>query len=153
MKHVPPRSLLVVALGTVLASAPAALQAQDHSDIIEYRQSIMNAFRTHMGGVGAALANTVPMDHAGNHAVAFHEMAQSLANVWPAGSTSPDSRALAAIWQNRDDFMNKVTAIQSATSDLVDATESGDGDAVGAALQAVQGTCRSCHTDYRGPAN
>ena len=153
MKTMSPRSLLVGALGLALVAAPSALEAQDHSAVIEYRQSIMNAFRTHMGGVGAALANTVPMDHAGNHAVAFHEMALSLANVWPQGSTSPESRALAAIWQNRNDFMNKVTAIQSATSDLVDATETGDAEAVGAALQAVQGTCRGCHTDYRGPAN
>ncbi|NNF12730.1 MAG: cytochrome c, partial [Gemmatimonadetes bacterium] len=147
------RSLLAVALGLALLAAPSALQAQDHSAIIEYRQSIMNAFRTHMGGVGAAMANTVPMDHAGNHAVAFHEMALSLANVWPQGSTSTDSRALAGIWENRNDFMNKVTAIQAATSELVDATETGDAEAVGAALQAVQGTCRGCHTDYRGPAN
>ncbi|MBT8488690.1 MAG: cytochrome c [Gemmatimonadetes bacterium] len=153
MKPVSHRSLLAVALGLALLAAPSALQAQDHSAIIEYRQSIMNAFRTHMGGVGAAMANTVPMDHAGNHAVAFHEMALSLANVWPQGSTSTDSRALAGIWENRNDFMNKVTAIQAATSELVDATETGDAEAVGAALQAVQGTCRGCHTDYRGPTN
>lgn len=153
MKPVPSRSLLAAALGLALVAVPSTLEAQDHSAIIEYRQSIMNAFRTHMGGVGAAMANTVPMDHAGNHAVAFHEMAQSLANVWPQGSTSADSRALPAIWESRDDFMNKVTAIQSATSNLVDATETGDAEAVGAALQSVQGTCRGCHTDYRGPAN
>lgn len=138
---------------TALACLPSAIQAQDHEAIIEYRQSIMDAFRTHMGGVRAALANTVPMDHAGNHAVAFHEMALSLANVFPEGSTAPGSRALPAIWQNRDDFMNKVTAIQRATAELVDATEAGDAEVIGSALQAVQGTCRDCHTDYRGPAN
>lgn len=143
-----------LALAAALATAPTAVEAQDdHSAVIEYRQSIMQSFRTHMGGVRAALANTVPMDHAANHAVAFHEMARSLANAFPEGSTSPDSRALPAIWQNRNDFMNKVSAIQSATSDLVDAAEAGDSEAVGAALEGVQGTCRACHTDYRGPAS
>lgn len=143
-----------LALVSALHVAPATVDAQeDATAIVEYRQSIMQSFRVHMGGVRAALANTVPMDHAGNHAVAFHEMALSLANAFPEGSASPDSRALPAIWETRDDFMNKVSAIQAATSDLVEAAESGDGEAADAALQAVQGTCRECHSTYRGPAS
>lgn len=145
----------VVTLALVAAAvAPASAEAQDGAAaVIEYRQSIMQAFRTHMGGVRAATDGTVPMDHAGHHAIAFHEMALSLANVFPEGSTSTDSRALPVIWQDRDGFMNAVSAIQGATADLVEATEAGDGAAVGSALTAVQGTCRGCHTDFRGPGD
>lgn len=153
MKHASPCILAVAVLFAVVL-APASAEAQDGAAaVIEYRQSIMQAFRTHMGGVRAATDGTVPMDHAGHHAIAFHEMALSLANVFPEGSTSADSRALPAIWQDRDGFMNAVSAIQGATADLVEATEAGDGTAVGSALTAVQGTCRGCHTDFRGPAN
>ncbi|MDH3272279.1 MAG: cytochrome c [Gemmatimonadota bacterium] len=136
----------------IAATSPGALAAQDHGPVIEYRQSVMDAFRTHMGGVNAATSGTAPMGHARYHAVAFHEMAMALANVFPQGSMSDDSRALAAIWENRDDFMNKVSDIQGAAQRLVAAAESGNPETIGAAVTAVQGTCRGCHTTYRGPA-
>ena len=98
--------LVIVALALAAGAAPEIAQAQDDgSAVIEYRQSIMQSFRVHMGGVRAALRNTVPIDHARNHAVAFHAMAESLANAFPEGSMSSDSRALATIWEHRNDFM------------------------------------------------
>jgi len=80
-------------------------------------------------------------------------MAQALANAFPDDTAGPGSRALPAIWEDRDDFMDKVTAIQSASARLVTASRSGDAEAIGAAMQGVQGTCRGCHGTYRGPAN
>lgn len=154
MKSSPSRIVFAAAaLGLALAATPQIARAQDHAGVIEYRQGIMQSFRAHMGGVQAALANTVPMDHASSHAIAFHEMARSLANAFPDGSMSDESRALAVIWEDRNGFMNAVSAIQVATQELVEAAESGDGEAVGTALQGVQGTCRGCHTEFRGPAN
>lgn len=154
MKHLFRTPVPAIAVTLAIGSAaPAAVEAQDAAEVIEYRQSIMQAFRTHMGGVRAALGGTAPMGHARNHAVAFSEMAQSLANVFPDGSTSPDSRALPAIWVDRADFMDKVSAIQGATASLVEASGSGDAETIGAALQQVQGTCSGCHQTYRGPAN
>ena len=154
MNHVQERRLTGVALVAILTSAaPTTAAAQDGSAVVQYRQSLMEAFRTHMGGVRAALGDAAPIGHAEHHAVAFERMAQALANAFPAGSAGEGSRALPAIWENRDDFMNKVSAIQTATAGLVTATGSGDADTIGAALQAVQGTCGSCHDAYRGPAN
>ena len=154
MNHVQQRRLTGVALVAVLISAaPTTAAAQEGSAVVQYRQSLMEAFRTHMGGVRAALGDAAPIGHAEHHAVAFERMAQALANAFPAGSAGEGSRALPAIWENRDDFMNKVSAIQTATAGLVTATRSGDADTIGEALQAVQGTCGSCHDAYRGPAN
>jgi len=76
-------------------------------------------------------------------------MTVALANVFPAGSGGAGSRALPAIWEDRDDFMDKVTAIQSASAALVSAAQAGDPDGVTSALQAVQGSCRACHQTYR----
>ena len=143
---------LTMALAVGVAT-PAAVQAQDAAPIVTYRVSVMNAFRTHMGGVRAALGDTAPIGHAEHHAVAFERMAQALANVFPAGTAGPGSRALPAIWTDRNDFMNKVTAIQTATARLVTASRTGDSAQIGTALQAVQGTCSGCHQTYRGPAN
>lgn len=154
MKHLSPTPVAAIAIALAIGStAPAAVAAQDAAAIIEYRQSIMQSFRAHMGGVRTALGGTAPMGHAVHHAVAFSEMAQSLANVFPEGSTGDDSRALPAIWADRDGFMNRVSAIQGATANLVEASRSGDADRIGAALQEVQGTCGACHDTFRGPAN
>lgn len=146
----PYRSLfaaLAVAVGLGVG-APTGIEAQE--DVVEYRQSLMQAFRMHMGGVGAAMGDAAPMGHAVHHAQAFHGMVQALANAFPAGSEG--GRALPAIWSDRDGFMDRVTAIQTATAGLVEAAEAGNAEAVGAAMQAVRGTCAGCHQTFRGPA-
>lgn len=146
-----PRSIiaaLTLAVG-VGVGAPNTIEAQE--DVVEYRQSLMQAFRMHMGGVGAAVGDAAPMGHAVHHAQAFHGMAQALANAFPGGSEG--GRALPTIWSDRDGFMDSVTAIQTATASLVEAAESGDAEAVGAAMQAVRGTCSGCHQTFRGPAS
>ena len=66
---------IAIAVGASLAAPPGA-DAQE--EIVEYRQSLMQAFRMHMGGVGAATSGTAPMGHAVYHADAFHGMAQAL---------------------------------------------------------------------------
>ena len=135
------------------AVAPTVARAQDASAVIEYRQSIMQAFRLHSGGVAAATNGTAPIGHAEHHAVAFERMTQALANAFPEGSMGEGSRALPAIWQNRDDFMNKVTAIQTAAARLVTASRTGDVEQINSAAAAVRQTCGGCHNTYRGPAN
>lgn len=153
MKRLSHRLLAGLALVTTVAVAtPTTVSAQDASPEAAYRQSIMQGFRLHMGAIRAVLSGAAPAGHVEHHAVAFQALATTLANAFPEGSHGPGSRALPAIWENRTDFMNKVSAIQSATADLVSAARSGDGDRVSAAMSAVQGTCGSCHQPYRGPA-
>ena len=132
--------------------APGA-QAQEASPAAQYRQGLMGALRTHMGGVNAAMTGTAPIGHAEYHAVAFERMTQALANAFPEGSGGPGSRALPAIWENRADFMDKVTDIQMAAARLVTASRTGDSEQIGAASQAVRATCGGCHDTYRAPAN
>ena len=139
---------IAIAVGAGLA-APTGADAQE--EVVEYRQSLMQAFRMHMGGVGAAMGDAAPMGHAVHHARAFNGMAQALANAFPTGSEG--GRAVAAIWSDRDGFMDRVTAIQTATADLVEAAESGNAEAVSPAMQAVRGTCGACHQTYRDPAS
>jgi len=143
--------LALLAVGGL--AAPSGLVAQDASPEAEYRQSLMGAFRLHAGAIRAVLGGAAPIGHVEHHAVAFERMAQGLANAFPTGSGGPGTRALPAIWDDRDDFIDKVTAIQMASGALVTAARSGDEDAIGTALQAVQGACRGCHGTYRGPAN
>ncbi len=150
-----PRNLaaaLSIAAGLAVL-APTVAQAQDAQPVVQYRQSLMDALRAHMGGVNAATTGTAPIGHSEYHAVAFERMAQALANAFPEGSGGPSSRALPAIWENRADFMDKVTDIQMAAARLVTASRTGDAEQIGSAVQAVRGTCGACHNPYRAPAN
>lgn len=99
--------------------------------------------------MAAALGDAAPIGHAEHHAVAFERMATALSNAFPQGSGGPGSRALPAIWENRMDFMDKVSAIQSASAELVTAARSGDAERIQAAVQEAQGTCGGCHQPYR----
>ena len=141
---------LVVTAG-VGFTAPTAVAAQEASPEAAYRQSLMGALRLHMGAIRAVTSGVAPAGHVEHHAVSFERMAQALANAFPEGS-GEGSRALPAIWENRNDFMDQVSSIQSASAQLVTAARSGDADAIGAAMQGVQGTCGDCHRGYRGPA-
>ena len=143
---------LFIAPGFAAVAATAAT-AQDASPVVEYRQGLMDAFRTHMGGVTAATTGTAPIGHAEYHAVAFERMTQALANAFPEGSGGAGSRALPAIWENRGDFTDRVTAIQMAAARLVTASRTGDAEQIGSAAQAVRATCGACHNPYRAPAN
>ncbi len=150
-----PRNLVIgltLAWGIGLA-IPTTVEAQDSTPVVEYRQGLMQAFRIHMGGVRAAMSDTAPMGHAEHHAVSFERMALALANTFPEGSLVPESRALPAIWENRDDFMDKVTDLQTASARLVTAAGSGDPDQIGSAMEGIRATCGGCHRLYRGPAN
>jgi cytochrome c556 len=144
------RTALVLAAGVGFA-VPTVGAAQDASPEVEYRQSLMGALRLHMGAIRAVTSGVAPAGHVEHHAVSFERMAQALANAFPEGSAE-GSRAAPAIWEDRNGFMDQVSAIQSASAQLVTAARSGDADAIGAAMQGVQGTCGDCHSAYRGPA-
>jgi len=143
-------ALAVAAL--VGVAGPATGAAQEATPEAEYRESVMESFGLHIGAVRAVLAGAAPAGHIEHHAVAFERMTQALANAFPEGS-GQNTRALPVIWENRDDFMNKVSDIQTVSAHLVTAARSGDSDAIAAAVQEVRDSCRDCHTTYRAPRN
>lgn len=150
-----PTQRLLAALAVVAiagTTTPGTASAQEASPEAAYRQSIMQTFRIHTGAIRAALGGAAPAGHVEHHAVAFQSMATALANAFPENSGGAGSRALPAIWENRMAFMNEVSAVQSAATQLVTAARSGNADQINAAMQAVQGACSSCHGTYRGPA-
>lgn len=71
---------------------------------------------------------------------------------FPEGSgpeTGVDTDALAAIWENKEDFDKKTADFQAAVAKLVAAGETGDLAAIGAAMQGAGATCKACHDKYR----
>jgi cytochrome c556 len=79
-------------------------------------------------------------------------LTDSMADWFPVGS-GPESgfetEALPAIWENKDDFLTKVSNFQEAAANLNAAAMGGDAAAISAAFRNTGGTCKACHDEYR----
>lgn len=75
-----------------------------------------------------------------------------MAEWWPE-ETGPDSGvetdALPVIWEEKEDFLQKISDMQEAAANLVTVADGGDLAAVGEAFKATGGTCKACHDKYR----
>lgn len=138
-----------------MVALPAGLAAQDDETppAAEYRAALMISLQNHMSAVTALAAGDVAyMGHLQTHATAVNGLATMIGEAFPEG-TAGGSRASEDIWANWDDFMEKLTTLQDGASALNAAAQAGDAEGIAAARQAVMGSCRSCHTDYRLPAS
>jgi len=63
--------------------------------------------------------------------------------------TSAKTRALPAIWTEADRFKEAQKNFQAATSQLVEASKSGDEGKMKAAIGGVGKSCNACHDDFR----
>ncbi len=78
--------------------------------------------------------------------------AEGMADWFPEG-TGPESgvetEALAIIWEEKEDFLTKVSAMQEAAAALATTAEGGDVAAIGEAFKNTGGTCKACHDKFR----
>ena len=85
----------------------------------------------------------------------FHLTRVDQGHLWPEGTDSfstDGTRANPAIWENLDDFVAKVTALQGAVENLQGVAGNGL-DEMRAGVMAVGGTCQACHEAYRDEAS
>lgn len=85
-------------------------------------------------------------------AASVPEDTTGMADWFPEG-TGPESGvetdALPIIWEEKEDFLEKVSTMQEAAVALAAAAEGGDVAAIGAAFQETGGSCKACHDKYR----
>ena len=135
---------LMLCIGsTAFAQEPMA------KDLIGYRQAVMEALGKHIGAISMMVRGKVPYDHMVNQANALAATAATVGDVFPAGSDMGDTHALAAVWEQEEDFKAKVAALQDASRNFATVAASGDKAAIGKALGAVGGSCKGCHDDYK----
>lgn len=117
-------------------------------DQVEYRQEVMSAIGGTMGALAKILRQEVdrPNDIA-PLAAALAELAETAQSVFPEGSEGGD--ALPEIWEEPEDFTERLTTLKEATSAFREAASSGDMAQIGPAVGEVGQACRGCHTRYR----
>lgn len=105
----------------------------------------------HFGNMAAMVKGKVEYNAATftKNAEAVAMLSQLAPNGFATEGEHNKSRAKKTIWENKEDFARKVTAFQTASTVLVEASKTGDLGKAKAAFGGVGKTCKGCHTDYR----
>ena len=139
------RNLISLTLLAAAAAAPCLTVAASEGDA-EYREHVMEAVGGHMQSMVDILKQKVP--HTGHlmlHANAIADLSEIALTLFPAGSEGGD--ALPAIWEQPDDFKDKLEAFGTASKGLRQALDTGG--EVGPAFQSLGQACKNCHDNYR----
>jgi cytochrome c556 len=142
-------SAALVLAGALTLGAPGRAVAQDAPPEVTYRQNIMQAIRTNVMQLRAVAAVEQPT-HTVHYARALYGIGEMLGDAFHDGSAA-NSGALAAVWQDRSGFEERVTAFRMATAQLLEAAEMRDDAGIQRGIQAVGGTCSACHQTFRAP--
>jgi len=143
----------IMAIGLALVATTAGADGLTSvENAIKYRKSVMNALGGHMGSIARIANGEVEYtEHILGHSTAINAIASMTANIFPRGSGGSNSRAKDEVWQDTAKFDEAVKAFQSAAANLLQAANSGEKDAVGAALSGVGKSCGTCHKTFRKP--
>ena len=76
-------------------------------------------------------------------------MANVAANAFKQKTQGGKTRAKPDIWEETDDFSQKIADFKKATADFLAAAKSGGPAAAGAKLGAVGDSCKGCHKKFR----
>lgn len=108
----------------------------------------MEAIGGHMQALSDILRGKVSHeDHLSIHAAALASLAEITPTLFPPGSGDGETEALPAIWENPEDFAERLDAFKEAGAGLRAAAETG-GDVMAATRQLGQ-ACKGCHDSYR----
>ena len=136
-----------------LALSPLALSHLDENEFHQsYRQSYFALMGANFGPMGAMVKGEMPWNQEQLQGFAddFNAVASlNLLRGFPDGSDKGTTRAKPEIWENRDDFAQKLSDMQAAAKDLGVAVKGGDRAAIAQQVGAVGQTCKACHDEYK----
>ncbi len=144
------RATLAIVLSATAMPTVAADQA---SDVVAFRQSVMQLLDGHVNAIMAIVRGKVDMtEHVAAHATSIEELAVNLPDLFPA-ATGPDAiptNALLDIWSDEGRFAEAVFVLQREATELAVAARSGDQVAVATEFNSLRRDgCDSCHTSFR----
>ena len=141
-----PLASLRALIGTV--ALVAALPTLASEGDMDYRTHTMGAIGGHMQALFDILRGKVDhAEHLSVHAGALASLAEITPTLFPPGSGGDDTDALPAIWEDPEDFAERLEAFKEAGAAIRAAAETGD-DVMAAARQLGQ-ACKGCHDNYR----
>jgi len=138
-------AILGVTLAGTLVAAPKP------EDAVKYRQGVLFAMGWNAGAMGAMVKGDVPFD-----AKQFSFMADRIAALAPMSleGFTPDSKgakshARPELWDNLEDFRQRMQELGDSTAALAAAAKTGDEAAMKAQFGDTVQVCKGCHDEYR----
>lgn len=157
MRSLLTRSVLAVgaaalAIGvTATGVARPAAEAPSAEALVAARQA---AFRLNLASflaVKAAIARGDDVKTLALPAGAMAGWAQAMPGLFPAGATTPQSKALPTVWSDRQGFEAAAANMAMAAAKLNELARAGDATGFQAQYAVLGGTCAACHDKYRQP--
>ena len=148
MKKISAFLLAGVAAAFVL---PASAQFAKPEDAIKYRKNALFVMQQNFGRVAGMAAGKVPFDAkiaADSAAVAEFVGKLPWAGFGP-GTDLGDTKAKPEIWTNKAKFDDIAKKMEAEMAKLSAAAKTGNLENIKVAANAVGGTCKSCHDDFR----
>ena len=136
-----------VLISACLCFGPFALA--DGEVEAQYRKSVMKSVGGHMSSMGTILKNNVHMEDLVLHARGLAGLADIAPELFPEGSNIEKSKALPAIWENPVEFSEAMDRFKEAAEGMASAADTEDMSEIGPAIQALGGSCKGCHDDFK----
>jgi cytochrome c556 len=115
----------------------------------QYRASVMKSIGGHMSSMATILKNQVHMEDLVMHANGLAGLADIAPEVFPEGSNIDKSKALPAVWEKPEDFGKAMDRFVEAAEGMALAAATEEMSEIGPAIQALGGSCKGCHDDFK----
>jgi len=136
----------------VLLIAVPALAADQASDIVKYRQSVMKAMAAHMTSMSLVVKRQISdRSQLAAHAAALRDLSAGLPTFFPRGTGSDKTKTAAKneVWQRFAEFEADFAKLQHESSSLAEAAKRGDAKVFDAQFENVANSCAACHRTFR----
>ncbi len=147
MRNVPVKRLVCSAVITMLMVSTPAMA--DPEAEVKYRRDVMKAIGGLMGSMGGILRNRIHSEDLATHATAMASLSKVAPRVFPEGSLTDKSNALPSVWEEPEAFSEAMMEFVEAADGMAAAANSGDMSQIGPAIQALGGSCKGCHDDFK----
>lgn len=128
------------------------VHAQTKPDVlVKQRQAVMTLQGKYFGPLFGVAQGRVPFNAAivQRNAGLLDNLSRMAWDGFEPSTKGEKSRALPAIYNSKDKFMQYATQLENETSKLVTVSRGGDEAAVKAQIGAVGKVCGACHDDFR----
>ena len=145
------KSLTAASLAAVV-TIPAVAHIERTEPLQSLRQSYFAIVGMTFGPMGDMVKGKIEWNDA-----QFSAWADDLASVskvsvergFAPGSEKGKTRAKPAIWENTDDFAQKLANFRSEAAALAEAASAGDKAVTVEQFKQTGGTCKACHDNYK----
>jgi cytochrome c556 len=146
------RNITLAASLTAVIALPVAAHIERGEPMQSMRQSFFALVGMAFGPMGDMVKGDAPWDED-----KFAMLADDLAGLtgysvergFAPGSEMGKTRAKPEIWENMDDFKDKLAALRTESGKLAMVAKTGDADAMKKQFGAVGKACKACHDEYK----